>query len=60
MVLDRRATAGLGDPSLDITAEVVQQLNTKMPSYKVTLPTPQEMQALAKQAPPQQEQPDGN
>jgi Skp family chaperone for outer membrane proteins len=60
MVLDRRATAGLGDPSLDITAEVVQQLNAKMPSYKVTLPTPQEMQALAKQAPPQQEQPDGN
>jgi Skp family chaperone for outer membrane proteins len=56
MVLDRRATAGLGDPSLDITAEVVQQLNAKMSSYKVTLPTPQEMQALAKQAPQQEQQ----
>lgn len=56
MVLDRRATAGLADPSLDITEEVVKQLNTKMPAYTVTLPTPQEMQALAKQM-PQQEQP---
>jgi Skp family chaperone for outer membrane proteins len=60
MVLDRRATAGLADTSLDITAEVVAQLNAKLPSYKVTLPTPQEMQALAKQMPPPQEQPDGN
>ena len=58
LVLDRRATAGLDDPSLDITAEVVKQLNTKMPSYTVTLPTPQEMQALAKQAPQQPEQPE--
>lgn len=57
LVLDRRATAGLDDPSLDITAEVVKELNAKMPSYTVTLPTPQEMQALAKQA-PQQEQPE--
>ena len=55
MVLDRRATAGLADNSLDVTAEVVEQLNAKMPSYKVTLPTPQEMQALAKQMPPPQE-----
>jgi hypothetical protein len=55
MVLDRRATAGLADTSLDVTAEVVEQLNAKMPSYKVTLPTPQEMQALAKQMPPPQE-----
>ena len=60
LVLDRRATAGLADTSLDITAEVEAQLNAKMPSYTVTLPTPQEMQALAKQMPPQQEQPDGN
>jgi Skp family chaperone for outer membrane proteins len=60
LVLDRRATAGLADTSLDITAEVVAQLNAKLPSYKVTLPTPQEMQALAKQMPPPQEQPDGN
>jgi Skp family chaperone for outer membrane proteins len=60
LVLDRRATAGLADTSLDVTAEVVAQLNAKMPSYKVTLPTPQEMQALAKQMPPPQEQPDGN
>jgi Skp family chaperone for outer membrane proteins len=58
LVLDRRATAGLADTSLDVTAEVVAQLNAKMPSYKVTLPTPQEMQALAKQMPPPQ--PDGN
>ncbi len=56
LVLDRRATAGLADTSLDVTAEVVAQLNAKMPSYTVTLPTPQEMQALAKQMPPPQEQ----
>ncbi len=37
LVLDRRATAGLADTSLDVTAEVVEQLNAKMPSYKVTL-----------------------
>jgi Skp family chaperone for outer membrane proteins len=61
LVLDRRATAGLADASLDVTAEVVAQLNAKMPSYTVTLPTPQEMQALAKQMPPpQEEQPGGN
>jgi Skp family chaperone for outer membrane proteins len=60
LVLDRRATAGLADNTLDITAEVVAQINAKMPSYKVTLPTPQEMQALPKQMPPPQEQPDGN
>ena len=56
LVLDRRATAGLADSSLDVTAEVVEQLNAKMPSYKVTLPTPQEMQALAKQMPPPQQE----
>lgn len=56
LVLDRRATAGLADPSLDITEEVVKQLNTRMPSYTVTLPTPQEMQALAKQMPQQQQE----
>ena len=56
LVLDRRATAGLADPSLDITQDVVQQLNAKMPSYTVILPTPQEMQALAKQMPQQDEQ----
>lgn len=56
LVLDRRATAGLADPSLDITEEVVKQLNAKMSSYTVTLPTPQEMQALAKQMPQQEQQ----
>jgi Skp family chaperone for outer membrane proteins len=53
LVLDRRATAGLADPSLDITEEVVKALNAKLPSYTVSLPTPQEMQALAKQMPAQ-------
>lgn len=53
LVLDRRATAGLADPSLDITEEVVKALNAKMSSYTVTLPTMQEMQAMAKQMPAQ-------
>lgn len=60
LVLDRRATAGLADPSLDITAEVVEQLNAKMATYKVTLPTPQEAAALARQQPQQEEQQSGN
>lgn len=51
MVLDRRATAALGDNSLDITAEVVSQLNAKMPSYQVTLPTPEQMRAMSQQQP---------
>lgn len=60
LVLDRRATAGISDGSLDITEEVVQGLNTKMPTYKVTLPSAQEAMALARQKPAQQEQQDGN
>jgi Skp family chaperone for outer membrane proteins len=59
MVLDRRATAGLSDPSLDITAEVVKELNAKMPSYKVTLPTQKEVEAQLRQAQQQQQQEPG-
>ncbi len=39
LVLDRRAVPILDDPAMDITADVITQLNAKLPSYKITLPS---------------------
>ena len=40
MVLDRAAITLVGTPEFDLTPEVIQQLDAKMPSYQVTLVTP--------------------
>lgn len=45
LVMDRRASAMLPDPSMDITQEVVTALNAKMQTYTVKVPPPQPVAA---------------
>ncbi|HEU0160979.1 MAG TPA: OmpH family outer membrane protein [Rhizomicrobium sp.] len=49
MVVDRQAVPMVADPSLDITAAAVAALDARMPSYKITLPQPGQVQQQAPQ-----------